>query len=154
MKYENNCIYVVFLILPTTILVLVSQDPSYAQNESARTMAENSDPLVYHLSSDDPWRASIALSDAINLMNLGHNVTLMLSIEGVQVGVDNPHNFLALGNVINNVTDFIDMGGMIVVCEICLEIAGYEKDDLIEGAILGTPEVSSNILTNAKVVDY
>ena len=88
MKYENNCAYVVFLILATTILVLVSQDPSYAQNESARTKAENSDTLVYHLSSDDPWRDSIALSDAINLMSLGHNVTLMLSIEGVQVGVN------------------------------------------------------------------
>ena len=144
----------IFLILATTILILVSQDPLYAQNESARTMAENSDPLVYHLSSDNPWRASIALSDAINLKSLGHNVTLMLSIEGVQVGVNNPHNFLALGNVINNVTDFIDIGGKVVVCEICLEIAGYEKDDLIDGTILGTPEVSSRILTNATVVDY
>ena len=56
--------------------------------------------------------------------------------------------------MINNVTDFMDMRGKIVVCEICLEIAGYEKDDLIEGAILGTPEVSSKILTNATVVDY
>lgn len=107
-----------------------------------------------HLSSDDPWRASIALSDAINLKSLGCNVTLMLSIEGVQVGVNNPHNFLALGIVINNITDFIDFGGKVVVCEICLEIAGYKKDDLIDGTILGTPEVSSRILTNATVVDY
>ncbi|MFY9964422.1 MAG: DsrE family protein [Nitrososphaeraceae archaeon] len=144
----------VFVVVATTILIPVSYNSSYAQNESATVMAENSDPLVYHLSSDDPWRASIALSDAINLKSLGHNVTLMLSIEGVQVGVNNPHNFLALGNVINNVTDFIDMGGKVVVCEICLEIAGYEKDDLIDGTILGTPEVSSRILTNATVVDY
>lgn len=78
----------------------------------------------------------------------------MLSIEGVQVGVNNPHNLLALGNVINNVTDFINAGGKLVVCEIRLEIAGFEKDDLIDGGILGTPEVSSRILTNATVVDY
>jgi intracellular sulfur oxidation DsrE/DsrF family protein len=45
-------------------------------------------------------------------------------------------------------------GGEVVVCEICLKIAGYEKDNLIDGAILGTPEVSSRILTNAPVVDY
>ena len=37
--------------------------------------------------SNDPWRASIVISDATNLKNLGYNVTLLLSIEGVQVGV-------------------------------------------------------------------
>jgi predicted peroxiredoxin len=156
MYYQNKGICVVVLsILVIAILSLFSHDSSvYAQNNSARTIAENADPIVYHLSSDDPWRASIALSDSTNLKSLGHNVTLMLSIEGVQVGVNNPHNFLALRNVINNVTDFISGGGKVVVCEICLEIAGYEKDDLIDGAILGTPEVSSRILTNATVVDY
>jgi predicted peroxiredoxin len=156
MYYQNKGICVVVLsILVIAILSLFSHDSSvYAQNNSARTIAENADPIVYHLSSDDPWRASIALSDSTNLKSLGHNVTLMLSIEGVQVGVNNPHNFLALENVINNVTDFISGGGKVVVCEICLEIAGYEKDDLIDGAILGTPEVSSRILTNATVVDY
>jgi predicted peroxiredoxin len=61
-------------------------------------------------SSDDSWRASIAVSDAANLKDLGHNVTLMLNIEGVQVGVNNAHNFLVLGNLINNVTDFINGG--------------------------------------------
>jgi hypothetical protein len=39
----------------------------YAQNDTARTTAESDDPIVYHLSSADPWRASIAVSDAINL---------------------------------------------------------------------------------------
>lgn len=156
MNYQNNGICVAVLsILVIATLSLFSHDSSvYAQNNSTRTIAENADPIVYHLSSDDPWRASIALSDATSLKNLGHNVTLMLSIEGVQVGVNNPHNFLALRNVISNVTDFINGGGKVVVCEICLEIAGYEKDDLINGAILGTPELSSRILTNATVVDY
>jgi len=154
MSYQNNCKYVLYILAIALLSLFSPEPPVYSQNESARTIAENADPIVYHLSSDDPWRASIALSDATNLRSLGHNVTLMLSIEGVQVGVNNPHSFLALGNVINNVTDFINAGGKLVVCEICLEIAGYEKDDLIDGAILGTPEVSSIMFTNATVVDY
>ena len=153
MNHQSNVISIL-LIVATITLSLFSHYTSYAQNETAKTIAENADPIVYHLSSDDPWRASIAVSDATSLKDLGHNVTLMLSIEGVQVGVDNPHNFLALGNVINNVTDFIIGGGKVVVCNVCLKIAGYDKDDLIEGAILGTPEISSRILTNATVVDY
>jgi hypothetical protein len=51
----------------------------------------------------------------------------MLSIEGVKVGVKNPHSLLELGNVINNVTDFINEVGKVVVCETCLEIAGFDK---------------------------
>ena len=58
---------------------------SYAQTITNTTTADlDANPLVYHLSSSDPWRASIAVSDAIAMKELGHNVTLLLSIEGVQ----------------------------------------------------------------------
>jgi predicted peroxiredoxin len=52
---------------------------SYAQTVATL----DASPLIYHLSSSDPWRASIAVSDANAMKNLGHNVTLLLSIEGV-----------------------------------------------------------------------
>jgi hypothetical protein len=48
---------------------------------------EVGNPLVYHLSSDEPWRATVAISDATTMLKLGHNVTLLLGIEGVQIGV-------------------------------------------------------------------
>lgn len=162
---QTKCIYTAIVsVFAIGILSLFSSGTSiYAQNENetARTIAENADPIVYHLSSADPWRASIAVSDATSLKNLGHNVTLMLSIEGVQVGVKNPHTLLELGNtllelgnVINNVTKFINEGGKVVVCETCLEIAGFDKDDILDGAILDTPELTSKILANATVIDY
>jgi hypothetical protein len=34
------------------------------------------------------------------MRNLGHNVTLLLSIEGVQLGVQNPHHHLGLNNLV------------------------------------------------------
>jgi predicted peroxiredoxin len=65
----------------------------YAQTITNTTAIDfDADHLVYHLSSSDPWRASIALSDANAMKNLGRNVTLLLSIEGVQLGVQNPHH--------------------------------------------------------------
>jgi hypothetical protein len=42
---------------------------------------EIGNPLVYHLSSDEPWRATVAISDATTMLKAGHNVTLLLSIE-------------------------------------------------------------------------
>ena len=116
--------------------------------------AVNANPLVYHLSSSDPWRASIALTDASSMRSIGHNVTLLLSIEGVQLGVENPHHHLGLNNLVQNVTDFIEGGGKVVVCKVCLEIAGYNTLDIINGATIATPEITSKLLTNATVVDY
>ncbi|MGZ5510472.1 MAG: hypothetical protein ACXWFC_08360 [Nitrososphaeraceae archaeon] len=111
-------------------------------------------PIVYHLTSNDPWRASIAISDATNLNNLGYNVTLLLSIGGVQVGVKKPHHFLNLNDVVTNVTNFIKDGGKVVVCGVCLRVAGFEPNEIMDGAIIGNDEITPKIFTNATVVTY
>ena len=117
-------------------------------------LATTRNPLVYHLSSDDPWRATVAISDATNMLKLGHNVTLLLSIEGVQIGVKNPHHYLGLDMLTRNVTSFIASGGRVVICEVCLRIAGYNNQDILPGAIIGKPIIISNLLNNATVIDY
>ncbi|MDX1372542.1 MAG: DsrE family protein [Nitrososphaeraceae archaeon] len=109
---------------------------------------------MYHLTNDDPWRASISISDATSLKNLGYNVTFLLSIEGVQVGVKNPHEHLNLDNVVENVTNFIKDGGKVVICGVCLKVAGFEPNDIIDGAIIGNDKISANLFTNATVVTY
>jgi hypothetical protein len=55
---------------------------------------------------------------------------------------------------VQNVTDFINGGGKVVVCKICLEIAGYDMTETINGTIIATPEITSKLLTNATVIDY
>ena len=117
-------------------------------------LKKNANPIVYHLTSNDPWRASIAISDATNLNNLGYNITLLLSIEGVQVGVKNPHHFLNLNDVVANVTNFIKDGGKVVVCGVCLRVAGFQPNEIIDGAIIGNDEITSKIFINATVVTY
>ena len=111
-------------------------------------------PLVYHLSSDEPWRATVAISDATTMLKLGHNVTLLLSIEGVQIGVKHPHAYLGLGVLTRNVTNFMANGGNVIICEVCLRIAGYSNTDIIDKAVIGRPEIMSNLLRKATVIDY
>src|SRR5918999_2039738 len=145
------------LILLFSILVIeMSFLPSiYGQDDiSKNNTKNNANPIVYHLTSNDPWRASIVISDVTNLKNLGYDVTLLLSIEGVQIGVKNPHHHLNLDNVVANVTNFIRDGGKVVVCGVCLGGAGFEPNDIIDGAIIGTAEITPKILTNATVITY
>ena len=144
-------------VIVTLLFGLVSSFAQTNMTTNTTTIyatAVNANPLVYHLSSSDPWRASIALTDASSMRSIGHNVTLLVSIEGVQLGVENPHHHLGLNNLVQNVTDFIEGGGKVVVCKVCLEIAGYNTLDLINGATIATPEITSKLLTNATVVDY
>jgi hypothetical protein len=74
----------------------------------------NKTKLVYHLSSDEPWRSTIAILDSQTMLKMGYNVTLMLSIEGVQIGVKSPHHYLGLEPLTKNVSDFINNGGNMV----------------------------------------
>ncbi len=144
------------IFLFTSLVIGLSFLPSvYGQDDISKTITKkNANPIVYHLTSNDPWRASIVISDATNLKNLGYNVTLLLSIEGVQVGVKNPHHFLNLDNVVANVSNFIKDGGKVVVCSVCLRVAGFQPNEIIDGAIIGTDEITPKLLTNATVVTY
>ena len=126
-----------------------SSFPDYAYAEE-----QIGNPLVYHLSSDEPWRATVAISDATTMLKAGHNVTLLLSIEGVQIGVKHPHSYLGLDMLTRNVTNFIADGGRVIICEVCLRIAGYNNTDIIDKAIIGKPEILSNLLSKATVIDY
>ena len=91
-----------------------SSFPHYAYAEE-----QIGNPLVYHLSSDEPWRATVAISDATTMLKAGHNVTLLLSIEG-SFGVKHPHSYLGLDLLTRNVTNFIADGGKVIICEVCL----------------------------------
>jgi predicted peroxiredoxin len=144
------------ILLFISLVIGISFLPSvYGQDDISKNITKkNANPIVYHLTSNDPWRASIVISDATNLKNLGYNVTLLLSIEGVQVGVKNPHHFLNLDNVVANVSNFIKDGGKVVVCGVCLRVAGFEPNEIIDGAIIGTDEITPKLFTNATVVTY
>ena len=40
------------------------------------------------------------------------------------------------------------------MCGVCLEVAGFEPNEIIDGAIIGTAEITARIFTNATVVTY
>ena len=149
---KNSSLLILLFI--SIIIGLSSLSSAYGQTDISKNISKNANPIVYHLTSNEPWRASIVISDVTNLKNLGYDVTLLLSIEGVQIGVKNPHHHLNLDNIVANVTNFIKDGGKVVVCGVCLEVAGFEPNEIIDGAVIGTAEITPKILTNATVITY
>ena len=141
----------------TTASVIFFNDVHSFSNPSVASIFAqevNKTKLVYHLSSDEPWRSTIAILDSQTMLKMGYNVTLMLSIEGVQIGVKDPHHYLGLEPLTKNVSDFINNGGNVVICEVCLKIAGYNNSDIINGSIIGSPALMANLLNKTTVVDY
>jgi predicted peroxiredoxin len=132
----------------------ISSSSTTSPSHYAYAEEQIGNPLVYHLSSDEPWRATVAISDATTMLKAGHNVTLLLSIEGVQIGVKHPHSYLGLDMLTRNVTNFIADGGRVIICEVCLKIAGYNNTDIIDKAVIGKPDILSNLLSKATVIDY
>ena len=96
----------------------------------------------------------MAIFNATTMLKAGHNVTLLLSVEGVQIGVKHPHHYLGLDTLTRNVTNFIADGGRVIICEVCLRIAGYNNTDVIDRASTGKPAILSNLLSNATLIDY
>ena len=151
-KQSKKIFAMIFSILS---LIFVMNYINYAYSENNQSSVPlNKTKLVYHLSSDEPWRATVALSDSQTMLDKGFNVTLMLSIEGVQLGVKHPHHFLGLDLLTNNVTNFINKGGNLIICDVCLRIAGYNNSDIIDKAVIGTPQIMANLLNKTTVVDY
>ena len=122
------------LSLSMTIVGVINLSSSFPfpspLSHYAYAKEQTGNPLVYHLSSDEPWRATVAISDATTMLKAGHNVTLLLSIQGVQIGVKHPHSYLGLDMLTRNVTNFIADGGKVIICEVCLKIAGYNNSDI------------------------
>jgi predicted peroxiredoxin len=143
-----------FFTIPSVIFFNDTSSFSKLAMPSIFAQDVNKTKIVYHLSSDEPWRSTIAILDSQTMLKMGFNVTLMLSIEGVQLGVESPHHYLGLEPLTKNVSDFINDGGNVVICEVCLKIAGYNNSDIIDGSIIGSPALMANLLNKTTVVDY
>jgi hypothetical protein len=62
-----------------------------------------------------------------------------------------------LENATASLNEFITNGGSVIVCPMCLEVAGYSTEDVITGAVVANPEeqtMSSVLNNNAIVIDY
>ena len=79
---------------------------------------------------DDGYGACLA---ANSILAKGLNVTLLLIEDGVALAKSgqNPNN-IGLPNNSNEIRDFLDLGGRLIVIKESLEERGIKKDELVE----------------------
>lgn len=102
------------------------------------------DELFMGLTSDEPWRASMALNFASRNLELGYPVTVFLNVEGVRLAVKDSRyrqdTYGLTGITAREVLmKLSDNGGRVIVCPSCLERSGFKRRDLINGVYLGGP---------------
>ncbi|MFB1487633.1 MULTISPECIES: DsrE family protein [unclassified Thiocapsa] len=72
--------------------------------------------------------------------------------ESIDLGISVPDDYTLL---IDLVTQFLDVGGRVVVCPLCWLSRGYSETDLLDGAEIGTPETVGPLFLGAqKVIDF
>ncbi len=145
--------FISYLCLLVACSILVAYPPaSHAQEEQQQ--------VVVHLShySDDLHAASMALKIGRMLADAGAEVTLFADLEATRLGDGRaPQNLLwGSGKPINELYDaFISAGGSILLCPHCASVAGIGKDDVRDGARIGTEkEIAALFLAADKILDY
>lgn len=107
-------------------------------------LADNDDPLFVNMTSDDAHRAKMAIGFARKQQERKHPVTVFLNDKGVLVGAKSKAS--AFGEHQAMLAAIIKDGGNVVVCPMCMEHHGLKKEDLVEGAQVGNPELTGKLL--------
>ncbi len=115
--------------------------------------------LFVNLTSADAWRAGMALAFARNVQGRGHPVTVFLNVDGVRIAsteIPSPTN-AATGETLRALLEqIIDDGGTVIVCPMCMDLAGVTEAELIDGAQVGGPDITFPALfaDNIRVMSY
>ena len=102
--------------------------------------------LFVNLSSDDINRATMAIGFSMRVLKEKKiPVTIFLNVEGVRIADKNiPEHKHATGKSTKEMlAAFIKAGGRVIVCPMCMKnVGGLEKDEIIEGAVIGGSDVT------------
>jgi sulfur relay (sulfurtransferase) complex TusBCD TusD component (DsrE family) len=102
--------------------------------------------LFINLTTDDTWAATKAIHFAHERVLLtGHGpVTIWLNVRAVNLGdksVPAHTHGLTGENIHAMLQSFIEDGGTVIACRVCAKAAGVTEDDLIDGVVMGHPDI-------------
>lgn len=102
--------------------------------------------LFVNLSSDDINRATMAIGFSTRVLKEKKiPVTIFLNVEGVRIADKNiPEHKHATGKSTKEMlATFIEAGGKVIVCPMCMKnVGGLKKDEIIDGAVIGGSDVT------------
>lgn len=111
--------------------------------QTAAKPTEAASPVFVNLTSDDDWRAGMALNWTEMALKRGHAATVWLNVEAVRIAVKSiahPVHAMQDKSAQQMLSDVIAAGGTVYVCGGCLKRAGFSGDDLMAGVEMGHPD--------------
>jgi predicted peroxiredoxin len=125
--------------------IIVSQEAPRAP-----IAANNKNPSLFvNLTSDDVHRAGMAISFAQSVLKTGHQATIFLNVTAVRIASKNipQHiNGITKTSLQEMLREFIGQGGKVISCPMCLQQAGITPEQLIEGVVVGSPDITQPLL--------
>ena len=114
--------------------------------------------IFVNVTSSDNIKAPMAIMFANRGLDQGIAMTVFLNTEGVRLavkGFNPPTNGRDGKNVHQMLAKFLQKGGKLLVCPMCLSAQGYDKADLIPGAKVTNADVTfKSILESDKVISF
>lgn len=106
--------------------------------------AGETDPLFVNLTSDDPHRASMAITFGGNQHERGHPLTIFLNDRGVLIGTKAQSGKFAEQQ--KALADLMNKGATVLICPMCMKHYGVKESDLLPGLKVGKPELTGAAL--------
>jgi predicted peroxiredoxin len=115
--------------------------------------------LFVNLTSADAWRAGMALAFARRVQDRGHAVTVFLNVDAVRIAsteIPSPTNAATGETLQDMLAGIVENEGAVIVCPMCMDLAGITEAELIDGAQVGGADVTFPALfgDNVRVMSY
>jgi copper(I)-binding protein/predicted peroxiredoxin len=131
------------VVAPVKSVMGMHGGPMHGGGAAAAQPAEALSPVFVNLTTDDDWRASMALHWAGVALRRGHPVTVWLNVDAVRLAVGHiahPVHSMQDKTAQEMMQDLMRDGGKVLVCGGCLKRAGFNREQLIGGVEMGHPD--------------
>jgi predicted peroxiredoxin len=116
---------------------------------NAQATEDKSMGLFVNLTTSQTAIAGHAMHFASNMLERGHPVAFFLNHQAVAYATKSAPEE-AFGDsgqtVADMLADLMERGAKVIVCRLCIKMQGIDPQNLVEGAMLGNPELVSEYL--------
>jgi sulfur relay (sulfurtransferase) complex TusBCD TusD component (DsrE family) len=105
---------------------------------SSTAIAGANDPLFVNATSDDGYRATMALTFSQRQLERKHPITILLSDRGVLIA--SKANAKKFKDQQALLVALMNAGASVIVCPMCMKHFGVNEADILPGIKVGTPD--------------
>ena len=147
-------------MLMTGCLQQSTDDKELQGNMSAtEVVAADANELIINLTSDataDPHPSLMAINFATKAVESGLDVTIFMNVHGVKLASKDAADIAFNDqNLHDKIAAFIEKGGKVLACPMCMKISGVEAENLVPGIeVSGANIMMTKLQENPTVFTY